>query len=57
MNVDIWSDLACPWCFIGTERFHKALAEFEGKDDVKVIWHSFQLDPEPIYMMRIVKGG
>ncbi|REF32001.1 DsbA family oxidoreductase [Calidifontibacter indicus] len=46
MNVDIWSDLACPWCFIGTERFHKALAEFEGKDDVKVIWHSFQLDPE-----------
>lgn len=45
MNVDIWSDLACPWCFIGTERFHKALEQFEGKDDVKVIWHSFQLDP------------
>lgn len=45
MNVDIWSDLACPWCFIGTERFHKALADFEGRDQVKVIWHSFQLDP------------
>ncbi len=45
MNVDIWSDLACPWCFIGTQRFHRALEQFAGKDDVKVIWHSFQLDP------------
>lgn len=45
MNVDIWSDLACPWCFIGTERFHQALADFEGRDDVRVIWHSYQLDP------------
>lgn len=46
MNVDIWSDLVCPWCFIGTERFHRALAHFAGKDDVKVIWHSFQLDQD-----------
>lgn len=43
VNVDIWSDPACPWCFIGTERFRTALAAFEG--DVKVIWHTFQLDP------------
>lgn len=46
MNVDIWSDLACPWCYIGTERFRRALEEFEGRKEVKVIWHSFQLDPE-----------
>lgn len=45
MNVDIWSDPACPWCFIGTERFRKALDEFEGRDDIRVIWHTFQLDP------------
>ncbi|GAB3586703.1 DsbA family oxidoreductase [Calidifontibacter terrae] len=45
VNVDIWSDLACPWCYIGTQRFERALSQFPGKDDVKVIWHSFQLDP------------
>lgn len=47
MNVDIWSDLACPWCYIGTERFHRALAQFEatGNAPVNVIWHSYQLDP------------
>ena len=45
VNVDIWSDIACPWCFIGKRRFEKALAEFPHKDDVTVTWHSFQLDP------------
>lgn len=45
MNVDIWSDIACPWCFIGKRRFEKALAEFPHKDQVTVTWHSFQLDP------------
>ncbi|WP_077489398.1 DsbA family oxidoreductase [Sinomonas mesophila] len=45
MNVDIWSDIACPWCFIGKRRFEKALAGFPHKDQVTVTWHSYQLDP------------
>ena len=45
MNVDIWSDIACPWCFIGKRRFERALAEFPHRDEVTVTWHSYQLDP------------
>lgn len=45
MNVDIWSDIACPWCFIGKRRFETALAQFPHKDQVTVTWHSYQLDP------------
>ncbi|MEH0108593.1 DsbA family oxidoreductase [Tersicoccus sp. MR15.9] len=45
MNIDIWSDIACPWCYIGKRRFESALARFEHRDDVTVTWHSFQLDP------------
>jgi predicted DsbA family dithiol-disulfide isomerase len=45
MNVDIWSDIACPWCFIGKRRFERALAEFPHRDKVTVTWHSYQLDP------------
>ena len=36
MNVEIWSDVACPWCYVGKRRFEAALAEFEGRDDVEV---------------------
>ncbi len=45
MKVDIWSDIMCPFCYIGKRKFEKALAQFEHKDDVEIIWHSFQLDP------------
>lgn len=45
MQIDIWSDVACPWCFIGKRRFEAALAAWEHRDDVEVTWHSFQLDP------------
>ncbi len=45
MDVDIWSDIACPWCFIGKRRFERGLADFEQHDEVRVIWHSYQLDP------------
>lgn len=45
MNVDIWSDIACPWCFIGKRRFERALAGFAHRDEVSVRWHSYQLDP------------
>jgi predicted DsbA family dithiol-disulfide isomerase len=46
MEVDIWSDIACPWCYIGKRRFEQALAGFEHRDDVHVTWRSFELDPE-----------
>lgn len=46
MEIEIWSDVVCPWCYIGKRRFEAALAEFEHADDVKVIWRSFELDPD-----------
>ena len=45
MHVEIWSDIACPWCYIGKRRFEAALAEFEHRDEVQVTWRSFELDP------------
>jgi protein disulfide-isomerase len=45
MKVDIWSDIRCPFCYIGKRKFEAALAQFEHKDDVTVTWHSFELDP------------
>lgn len=44
MRVDIWSDIRCPFCYIGKRKFEDALEKFEHKDDIQVIWHSFQLD-------------
>lgn len=46
MHVEIWSDVVCPWCYIGKRRFEKALAEFDHPDEVEVVWRSFQLHPE-----------
>jgi predicted DsbA family dithiol-disulfide isomerase len=45
MRVDIWSDLVCPWCYVGKRRVEKALARFDNRDDVEVVHHSFQLNP------------
>lgn len=45
MKVDIWSDVACPWCFIGKRRFEAGLRDFAHADDVEITWHSYQLDP------------
>ncbi|GAA3231620.1 protein disulfide isomerase FrnE [Pseudonocardia petroleophila] len=45
MQVEIWSDVVCPWCAIGKRRFEAALAEFEHRDEVTVRWRSFELDP------------
>ena len=45
MRIEIWSDVVCPWCYIGKRRLEKALAGFEHADDVEVVWRSFQLDP------------
>jgi predicted DsbA family dithiol-disulfide isomerase len=46
MEIEIWSDIACPWCYIGKRRFEAALARFEHRDEVTVKWRSFELDPE-----------
>jgi predicted DsbA family dithiol-disulfide isomerase len=46
MDIEIWSDIACPWCYVGKRRFEAALAAFEHRDEVAVTWRSFELDPE-----------
>jgi predicted DsbA family dithiol-disulfide isomerase len=45
MEVEIWSDVVCPWCYLGKRRFEQALASFEHRDKVQVTYRSFQLDP------------
>lgn len=45
MKVDIWSDIRCPFCYIGKRKFEAALDKFENKDKVEIEWHSFELDP------------
>src|SRR5688572_7762555 len=45
LRVDIWSDIACPWCYIGKRRFETALGEFAGRSQVEVVWRAFELDP------------
>lgn len=45
MKVEIWSDVMCPFCYIGKRRFETALQKFGHKDDIEVEWKSFQLDP------------
>ena len=45
MRIEIWSDVVCPWCFIGKRRLETALATFEHADDVEIVWRSFELDP------------
>jgi predicted DsbA family dithiol-disulfide isomerase len=46
VDVEIWSDIACPWCYVGKRRFEAALAAFEHRDEVAVTWRSFELDPQ-----------
>ena len=46
MQVEIWSDIICPWCYIGKRRFESALADFALREEVNVIWRSFELDPD-----------
>lgn len=45
MKIQIWSDVMCPFCYIGKRRFEQALQQFEHKDEVEVEWKSFQLNP------------
>jgi predicted DsbA family dithiol-disulfide isomerase len=45
VKVEIWSDVVCPWCYIGKRRFEHALERFDGAADVEIVWRSFQLNP------------
>lgn len=64
LTVEIWSDVVCPWCYIGEHRFESALARFPHRDRVKIVRRSFQLDPstprdskEPVLDMLSSKYG
>jgi predicted DsbA family dithiol-disulfide isomerase len=64
MRVEIWSDIACPWCYVGKARFEKALAAFPHRDRVEVVHRSFELDPgrakddvQPVVTMLTRKYG
>jgi predicted DsbA family dithiol-disulfide isomerase len=46
MKVEIYADVACPWCYIGKHRFDRALAAFPGAAGVEVVYRPYQLDPE-----------
>lgn len=46
MRVEIWSDVVCPWCYVGKRRFETALARFAYRDEVEVRWRAFELDPQ-----------
>jgi len=50
MKIEIWSDVVCPFCYIGKRKFEEALSAFKYKDEVEVIWHSFQLAPDAEYV-------
>jgi predicted DsbA family dithiol-disulfide isomerase len=45
MQVEIWSDPVCPWCYLGKRRFERALESFDHRDEVTVVYRSFELDP------------
>jgi predicted DsbA family dithiol-disulfide isomerase len=64
MRVEIWSDIACPWCYVGKARFEKALDAFPHCDGVEVVHRSFELDPgrakgdiQPVLKMLTKKYG
>jgi predicted DsbA family dithiol-disulfide isomerase len=45
LDVHVWSDIACPWCYVGKRRLETALAAFAHRDAVQVRWRAFELDP------------
>jgi predicted DsbA family dithiol-disulfide isomerase len=62
LDVQVWSDVACPWCYVGKRRLEAALARFAHRDGVRLTWRSFELDPtaprvrEPVsYAQRLAK--
>ncbi|GAA2389502.1 DsbA family oxidoreductase [Streptomyces glaucosporus] len=64
VRIEVWSDVVCPWCYIGKRRLERALEEFEHAGEVEVAWRSFQLDPsfprgvrQPVPEMLAKKTG
>ncbi len=63
LRIDVWSDIACPWCYVGKRRLEAALAQFPHRDAVDVVWRSFELDPSaprdlgatPSYAARLAR--
>jgi predicted DsbA family dithiol-disulfide isomerase len=62
--IEVWSDVVCPWCYLGKRRLERALAGFEHAGEVEVVWRSFQLDPshpkgvrQPVHQMLAAKYG
>jgi predicted DsbA family dithiol-disulfide isomerase len=45
LRIDVWSDIACPWCYVGKRRLETAIARFPHGDAVEVVWRAFELDP------------
>jgi len=45
LRIDVWSDIACPWCYVGKRRFEAAVERFEHAGDIELHWRSFELDP------------
>jgi predicted DsbA family dithiol-disulfide isomerase len=43
MRVEIWGDIGCPWCYIGKARFEEGLAAFTHRDEIEVVYRSFEL--------------
>lgn len=46
MKIEIWSDIACPYCYIGKRKLEKALEQFPHRDNIELVWHSYELDPD-----------
>ena len=46
MKVEIWSDVVCPWCYVGKRRFEAALSQFTHREQVELVWRSFELDAD-----------
>lgn len=64
MRIEIWSDVVCPWCYLGKRRLEKAIGAFDHADEIELEWHSFQLDPAfpagtatPVYEALAPKMG
>ncbi|GIM97186.1 DsbA family oxidoreductase [Paractinoplanes toevensis] len=55
MDIQVWSDVVCPWCYIGKTRLEKAIAQFDG--DVMVTYRAYQLDPSPVPQPVAIKDA
>ncbi len=54
LRIDVWSDIACPWCYVGKRHLEQALASFPEAGSVEVVWHAFELNPSAA---RETQGG